>query len=74
MKGANTEKGMFRIALEHALNWSNVVGDTGFEPVTSTVSKPLRAPLQGGKTPPVTAEPRTIIAPEQFDTLYWPPH
>lgn len=36
---SDTAKGMCRIAPEHALNWPNVVGDTGFEPVTSTVSR-----------------------------------
>jgi integrase len=28
-------------------------------------------PCKGVKTPPVAVQPRTIITPEQFDTLYW---
>jgi integrase len=28
-------------------------------------------PCKGVKTPPVPVQPRTIITPEQFDTLYW---
>ncbi|KIH99006.1 integrase [Streptomonospora alba] len=76
---------MVDILPEHVRAWVADLKDKGVSPVTIKYNKVLLStifttalndqvtylhPCKGVKTPTVSAKPRTIITPEQFDTLY----
>lgn len=77
---------MVDILPEHVRAWVARLRDEGVSAGTINANKAILSavfttalndqvtfvhPCKGVKTPPVAAKPRTIITPEQFDTLYW---
>lgn len=76
---------MIDIMPEHVRAWITAAKAAGVKPVTIQKVKIILSaifttalndqvtffhPCKGVKSPPVAAKPRTIITPEQFDTLY----
>lgn len=76
---------MVDILPEHVRQWVTKMKANGIKPVTIRYNKIILSaifstafddqvifihPARGVKTPPVPKKPRTIITPEQFDTVY----